>query len=437
MPGQPPAIDWDAIAAETVDLLAQYIRIDTSNPPGNEYLACDWLEVILHHEGFETERYDPGEGRHSIRAIYRGDGSKRPLMLLHHSDVVPCEPAKWQQQPFAGAIVDGVLWGRGALDDKGLGAMGLMTLLLFKRLGLRTKRDLVFMATADEEAGSWWGVEYLDREHPEVFDVEYVLNEGAFGMAGLMGLERPLFGFSPTEKSPLWVTLSVEGTSGHGSVPLDDNCVERLARAMARISTWERPYRVIPETAPLFEALQRGGAMPGGDQQAALAALAAQSPMLRARMIDGISVTNFHAGYKDNVIPGYAEAVLDIRMLPGTRAEAFLDQLRSRIDDPGIAIETKFVHESNGSPLGSELYAVFRDVVREYVEDAQFTTMVDAFFTDSRTFRRRGVMAYGFNPILVTAEEVATLHGHDERISLDNVRLGTQVMFEVVRRMCT
>lgn len=431
-----PHIDWDAVAAETTELLAQMIRIDTSNPPGNEYLACDWLEGILRREGFEPERYDPGGGRHSIRAVYRGDGSKRPLLLLSHSDVVPCEPEKWQEPPFAGVVRDGVLWGRGALDDKGLAVMGLVTLLVFKRLGLKTRRDLVYLCTADEEAGSQLGVEYLDREHPEVFDVEYVFNEGAFGMSGLLGMERPLFGFSPTEKGPMWVRLSTEGRSGHGSVPLPDNCVERLAKAIARVVTWERPYRVLPETQPLFDALADAGLLPKELDQQTLAGVAGKSLMLRARMIDGISTTKFQAGYKDNVIPSRAEATLDIRLLPGTKPEEFLQRLVERIDDPGVKVEHLFVHESIASPVESEPYRVFQGVVREYVEDARFSPMVDAFFTDSRTFRRRGIAAYGFNPVLLTEEEIGTLHGHNERISLENIRLGTQIYFEVCRRMC-
>jgi len=427
--------DWDAIAAEATATLQRLIQIDTSNPPGNEWQVCDYLEEVLHREGFETTRYRAGEGRDSIRAIYKGDGSKQPLMLLSHSDTVPCEPEKWGEPPFAGVIRDGVLWGRGALDDKGLVMMGLMTMLLFKRLGLTTRRDLVYLVTPDEEMGSSWGVEWLDKEHPGVFDVEYVFNEGAFGMAGLAGMERPLFGFSPTEKGPLWVKLSAEGTPGHGSVPLDDNAVARIARAVHRVATWDRPYRVIAETAPLFDALLAEQRIPDLSQ-ASLAAIAASSPMLRARMLDGVSPTRFDAGYKDNVIPSKAEAVLDVRLLPDKTSAQFLEELRAVIDDPGVTIETRFVHESIGSPTDSEPYAIFQAVVREFMEEARFTTMVDAFFTDSRTFRRRGVHAYGFNPVLLTEEEIATLHGHNERISLENIRLGTRVMFEVCRRMC-
>ncbi len=146
-----PAIDWDAVTEEATKLLVEMIQIDTTNPPGNEHLACDWLEEVLRRNGLEAERYRPGQGRDSLRSVYRGDGSKRPLMLLSHSDVVPCEPEKWLEPPFAGVVRDGVVWGRGAMDDKGHAVMELMTLLLFKRLGLETRRDLVFLCTADAD----------------------------------------------------------------------------------------------------------------------------------------------------------------------------------------------------------------------------------------------------------------------------------------------
>lgn len=173
-----PDLDWDTLTEEATQLLVDFLRIDTSNPPGNEYLACNWLQEVLEKEGFSTERFDPGEGRHSLRSVYKGDGSKRPLLLLQHTDVVPCEPEKWLEPPFAGVVKDGVIWGRGTLDMKGLGVMMLLTYLLFKRHNIPTKRDIVLLATPDEEAGGSWGVEFLAREHPEAMQAELVLNEG-------------------------------------------------------------------------------------------------------------------------------------------------------------------------------------------------------------------------------------------------------------------
>lgn len=438
MAANAPAIDWDAMTEEATRLLVDYIRIDTSNPPGNEYLACDWLEGLLAAEGFTCERYDPGEGRHSLRAIYAGDGSKRPLILLSHSDVVPCEPDKWQQPPFAGVVKDGVIWGRGALDMKGLGVMMLVAFLLFKRHGIQSKRDLVYLCTPDEEAGGAWGVEFLAREHPDVMkNAEYVLNEGEYGMPGFMGMDRPVFGFSPSEKGPYWLHLTAEGTPGHGSIPLDDNAVGALARALVRILDWQRPYEVRDAVRPLWSLLQKNNVIPEGEDQATLAKIAAENRVLRAMLVDTISPTSLRAGYKTNVIPSEATATLDCRLLPGTEPEAFRAEIERLVDNPAVRVEVELQRYSPPSPNQSEVYRVFQEVVREYVEDAQFAPMMGVGFTDSVTFRNLGVEAYGFCPALVPLEELSTVHGHNERISVENLRMGCQLFFEVVRRLCT
>ena len=437
MPTPAPKLDWDAITEEATRLLVDFIRIDTSNPPGNEYLACDWLEKLLTAEGFTTDRYDPGAGRHSLRAIYKGDGSRRPLILLNHTDVVPCEPEKWLEPPFAGAIKDGIIWGRGTLDMKGLGVMMLVTFLLFKRLGLPSTRDIVFLATPDEEAGGSWGVEFLAREHPDVMQAEYVLNEGEMGTEGFLGMERPIFGFSPSEKGPFWLKVTAEGTPGHGSIPLDDNAVARLTRALNKILDWQRPYEVREAVRPLWDLLKANKVIPEGEDQATLAQIASQNRLLRAMLTDTISLTTLNAGYKTNVIPSIAEAQLECRLLPGTRPEEFLAKLQKIVADPHVRFDVILQRYSDPSPNESEVYTIYQQVVREYVEDAQFAPMLGVGFTDSVTFRNLGIEAYGFMASLVPPEELATIHGHNERLSIDNLRLGCQVLFEVVRRMCS
>ncbi|MFN8556644.1 MAG: M20/M25/M40 family metallo-hydrolase [Dehalococcoidia bacterium] len=179
-----PQIDWDALNEEAIDTLCRYIRVDTSNPPGNERAACTFLGEILTREGIPFELYDAGNDRVSLRAVLRGDGSARPFMLLHHTDVVPVQREYWEEEPFGGLIKDGYIWGRGALDTKGLGVAQLMTFLTLKRFNVPLTRDVVFYAMADEEAGGIWGVEWLDQHHPETLDVEYVINEGGGGITG-------------------------------------------------------------------------------------------------------------------------------------------------------------------------------------------------------------------------------------------------------------
>ena len=435
---EPPLIDWDAISEETTRLLVEYLQIDTSNPPGNEYLACDWLEAILAAEGFACQRFDPGEGRHSLRTVYAGDGSKRPMILLNHSDVVPCEPERWQEPPFAGVVKDGVIWGRGALDMKGLAVMQLITLLLFKRHGIASKRDLVFLSTPDEEAGGAWGVEWLALEHPQVMtNAEYVLNEGEYGITGYMGSERPVFGFSPSEKGPYWLHLTVEGTAGYGATPLPDNAIHALARAVSRIVAWERPYEIREAIRPTWDLMKKQGAVPVAEDQATLAEIAGRNPVFKAMLSDTISVTSFHAGYKTNVIPSSATATLDCRLLPGTEPAVFRAELERVIDDSRVEIEVELRRYSPPSPNDSEVYRVYQEVVRESVEDALFTPMMEVGFTDSVTFRNLGIEAYGFCPAFLTLEELATAHGHNERISVESLRMGCRLYFEVVRRLCS
>ena len=195
-----PRVDWDAAFEEALGILQEYLRIDTSNPPGRERLACTFLGEILEREGIDYELFDPGDDRVSLRAVLSGDGSKQPLMLLNHTDVVPVEREYWDEEPFAGLIQNGEIWGRGTLDMKGLGVAELLTVLLLKRSGLPLARDIVFLAVADEEAGGMLGIEWLERLHPEALVAEYVINEGGGGSTELFGVKRPVFTITTGEK---------------------------------------------------------------------------------------------------------------------------------------------------------------------------------------------------------------------------------------------
>ncbi len=252
-------INWDAVFEEAVEVLTTYLRIDTSNPPGRERAACEFLGGILEREGIAYELFDPGDERVSLRATLPGDGSRPPLMLLNHTDVVPVQREYWDEDPFAGLIRDGEIWGRGALDMKGLGVAELLTLLTLKRQGLPLARDLVFLAVADEEAGGLRSIEWLATHHPAALEAEYVINEGGGGTTELFGVERPVFTVATGEKGPLWLRLVAEGRAGHGSVPHDDNALERLVRALQRLQHWERDLQPSPVLAEYFARLQRAG----------------------------------------------------------------------------------------------------------------------------------------------------------------------------------
>lgn len=438
-----PRIDWDAIAEEATQLLSDFIRIDTSNPPGREKAACDWLAGLLRREGIDelafydaSDASEHGADRMNMTATLRGEGARPPLILLNHTDVVPVERQYWSFEPFSGAVVDGVIYGRGALDMKSMGIMELMAMFLIKRHGLRLNRDVVFMALADEEAGGRWGIEWIERNHPELLDAEYVINEGGWGSAEIFGTRRPAFNCSVSEKGPHWLKLTAEGRPGHGSVPHPDNALDRLVRALQRVQDWARPVEVVPELREFFDRLYRAQILQGQASQEGFERMAEGNILARAILTNTISATTMHAGMKHNVIPAIAEATLDCRLLPGTDPEDFTRQVREVIADEKVRIEPVFSSSTVASPIQTELFGIIEDAVRDHVEEALVLPSVSSGFTDSRVFRKHGITSYGFIPILLEASEAMTIHGHDERITVENLRLGCQLLFDTVRRLC-
>ena len=429
-------IDWDGVTREATDLLCRYIAIDTTNPPGNERLAAEFLATVLQQEGIESKIYPVAEGRASLSARLAGDGRRRPLVLLNHMDVVPVERELWDVDPFAGVVRDGAVWGRGALDMKSMGVMELMTVLLLRRQGLALSRDLLFVAAADEEAGGGAGIEWLDAHHPELFDAEYVINEGGYGNTAMFGVRRPIFGCSVGEKGPLWLRLTARGVSGHSSVPHADNCLERLVRALHRIQTWERPITLLPEVRTMFERLEAAGVLSQTVSEPSLGRLAEDNPLVRALLTDTVATTMFNAGVKSNVIPSVAEANLDCRLLPGHDPDEFVEQVRAVVHDPRVEVEMVMESHTPVSTADSELFRTIEAVVKEEAPGSVLVPTIATGFTDSRAFRRRGVVAYGFVPCLLEDAESATIHGSNEHIPIAKLRLSIQILYEVVRRMC-
>jgi acetylornithine deacetylase/succinyl-diaminopimelate desuccinylase-like protein len=434
-----PSIDWDAWTEQATTWLSDYIRVDTVNPPGNETRACDWFGRIFDAEGIPYELLTPygNEDRKTLVARLPGDGSRgKPVILLNHTDVVPFERSHWTVEPMAGEVHDGFVWGRGAQDMKGMGIMELVTFLLHKRHNLALTRDLIFIAVADEEAGSEWGAEFLDKEHPDLLDCDYVINEGGGGATEVLGKARNTFNIGVAEKGPFWLTLRAHGRPGHGSVPHEDNAADRLVRALYRIQTWERPLQPSPEVREYFRQLHEAGILDQEPSDEVLAGIAADNPRLRSVQMNSISLTTLTAGVKHNVIPATAEATLDIRLVPGYDPAQFMTELREVIDDDRIEIEEVFVSASPAAPMDTELYAIMSREAKRLVEDAVIVPGVSTGFTDSRVFRRRGVTAYGFVPTLTAPEDQGRVHGNDERLSIENLRLGMQILHHTVRGIC-
>ena len=436
----PAAIDWDSVHAEALDVLVRYLRIDTSNPPGNEAPAARFLGELIEAEGVACEYVETAPNRELVYARLPGDGGGGPLMLCNHTDVVPVEAEQWSAPAFEGVIRDGRVYGRGAVDMKGAAVMQLMAFLLVTRQRLSLRRDLVFCAMPDEETGGRYGMSWVCEHRPDLVDVEYAINEGASGQPDFGGREARLFNVATNEKEMSPLRIVAVGTPGHGSRPHDDNSALRLMRALIRLAEWDRGITFTPETRDYLERLERGGLIDSLEDRTALEAAIKSSPDTHAGFVNTLNVTMVRAGIKLNVIPARSEAFVDCRLLPGQSRDAWLEEVRRQVDDP--TIEVSFVpFEEPASMVASgwdtELSRTIESVVTEAMEGSVVAPSVSIVGTDNRFLRRRGVTAYGFIPCLLSPEERAGFHANDEFLTVDNLNMGCELMYEIVRRMVT
>lgn len=423
-------IDWDRVRDESVDHLSRYLRISTYNPPADTRKAVEFLRSILEKEGIQVKVFDAGEGRQNLLARIPGNGSgRKPLLLLHHIDVVPADPELWSHPPLGGVTAGQYLWGRGAIDMKGMGIMELMAFLLAKRQNLRMDRDLLYLAVAEEETGGERGARWMVENHWEELDPEYVWDEGLVGTEKLFTERGVVWGISVAEKKVFWLRLIAEGTAGHGSQPHDDNPVDVIARALARLSAHRFPAARNAVVEEIFQRLEEPIA----------------NKFTNAIQRNTCSLTTMTAGVGDppkvNVIPSRAEATIDCRILPDVDPDEFLDQLKEimgkELFDAGrIRIETIQEAEKSGTTtrFDSDLFLAMQQVVEESLPGSVAVPVLVPWGTDSRYFRERGVKAYGFIPIIVGPGELARMHGVDERISIENVGLGTRLIYQIIER---
>ncbi|HEY8430113.1 MAG TPA: M20/M25/M40 family metallo-hydrolase [Sandaracinaceae bacterium] len=441
----PPAIDWDAVNAEAIAIFKALLRIDTTNPPGNERAAAEHIAAILAREGIEHRIFERAPGRASLVARLRGNGKKAPLLLNGHLDVVPADPEAWTHPPFEAVEADGCIWGRGAIDMKNMVTMGLVTLLLAKRTGLSLERDLIFAAVADEEAGSHEGALYLVEEHPEEVRAEYVLNEVG-GHTLYMG-ETRFYPIQVAEKGICWFELTAHGEPGHGSMPRPDNAVVRLARALERLGTTRLPQHVTPVVENFLRTLAAGAPFPRNKIMPLLL-----SPTLAGTLLDllkkqnleqaiGIdamlrntaSPTMLEAGKKVNVIPATAKARVDGRIVPGQTLRDFLDEVQ-RVVGPDVRITVLDHHDGTTFSEKTPLYdTIVRVLARRDPGGIPVPYMIPGF-TDSFAYARLGATCYGFSPVRLGPELNFTrmYHGHDERIPVDGFTWGLRTLWEVV-----
>ena len=439
--------DWKGLGDEAAALLSQYIRINTTNPPGNEIAAARWLAAALQREGIESRIFEPAPGKANLYARLAGDGSARPIILLNHMDVVLASPEFWTVDPFSGVVKDGYLWGRGALDMKGEGIAQLMTMLILKRAKVPLKRDIIFLATSDEEIGAGVGAAWIAEQQADlVRGAEFLLNEGGTTRAKMGGAGVEYYAIGTTEKSPFWLDVTARGTAGHGSRPTPDNPVHRLIRALNRVADWKTPLIVTPAVERSFRDLatiERDTTMRRwlSDIRSAIRDSAAARTLTsdltyNAVLRNTISITGLKGSAKTNVIPPTATAAIDVRLLPGQDPQAFLADIVRVINDTAITVKPQGPNwPATESSTETEMFQAISEVARRRHPEALVTTLMLAGFTDSHYFRRMGIASYGLGPFPLTQVDSRGVHGNDERISLEALRSGVRFYYDVVSRV--
>ena len=415
------------------------------NPPGNETAGAKWLQRVLAREGIAAEIFESSPGRGNLYARLPGTGSRRPIVLLSHIDVVPATDSAWQVGPWSGEIRHGAVWGRGALDMKGTAIVELMTVIALKRRGVPLSRDVILVANADEETGST-GAEWFVREKRALLrNAEFLLNEGGHNRLSAEG-RTEYYGIGVTEKVPYWLRISAHGSPGHGSIPRPDNAAARISRALGRIAAWRPPARLTPPADRYFKDLATREPDPRRRRWLADPAAALRdSAGLRfftanlyydAILRNTISITVLSGSDKTNVIPPEASAELDVRLLPGERPADFVAALRRVIADSLVEITPlRPEREATTSPLGGPMMEAIHEAVQAMEPGALITTPMLAGYTDSYYYRALGIGAYGISPFRLSEVDARTVHGNDERVTVENLRFGVELMYRIVERV--
>lgn len=441
--GAAEELDWDAIGEEAVELLRQYLRIDTTNPPGNEIAAAEFFAGLLAAEGVDAEVFESLPGRGNLVARLKGDGSRGGhIVLLNHMDVVPVSAEFWSVDPYAADIVNGRIFGRGITDMKADGIVQLLAMLALKRADVDLGRDVVFMATAAEETGGIEGAGYIVKNRPDLLHgVEYVLTEGG---GGQRRGDREVHEIEFTQKTPLWLRLIAVGPAGHGSRAIEDSAANRLVRALDRVRTYRPPLQLVAPVAASIRATAgfepdpylRDAARRIDETFTQPGVLNAFSSRMGNMLRSTIAITAIEGSTKTNVISPRATAELDCRLLPGVDADLFIATLRDVIDDPGIEIETILRFDASESRRDTSLWRAIEEAVRRRDPRGMVVPSVLAGFTDSHYFRERGIVAYGWSPVVMGPDD-GPAHGVDERLSIEAVRQAPRLLYEVLELLAT
>lgn len=431
----------------TAALLQDIIRIDTSNPPGHEGAVDELLASRLRPLGFEiTIVPTPEAGKSHLIARLKGDGSKRPVLLAAHADVVGVEREKWSVDPFAGVISDGHVYGRGAIDFKGGMAVFARAVMQLAERKVPLARDVIFLVEADEEAAQY-NTTWLSQTHWADMDCEFALNEGGWIIAGDDGRVKYV-SISTADKSSIAVLVIAKGTSMHSSMPRPDNAIFTLGKALTRLSSYEAPIQLTPETRKFLAVLAKTSTPPFSTYYQTLlsshdtAAIAAadreisKDPLMHAIIRNTIAPVIVNGGFRSNVIPGSADVILNVRVIPGTDPKDVVADIEKVIADPSVSV--RLANPSAGpsraaaSSEDTELYRALARNARMTFPGAEVTPYLFQAGTDAGAWRNRGVPVYGIYPYPITADELTRMHGNDERVSIESLRLGTEMIFKTL-----
>ncbi len=416
--------DWPQVERHAIEFLQQYIRIPSINPPANTVDAAALFQSELEKNGLQPKLYKSGPGGQTnlVVRLKGREASKKPLLLLNHFDVVPVDAKAWGMDPFSALIRDGFIWGRGALDMKGIGVQQLMALIALHNSGIAPARDIVMICTADEESGGERGIQWMIANHYADIDSEYVLDEGGMGSRDALATDKLVFGISVGDKVPVWLRLRAKGTAGHGSQPIPDNAnlilLDAIRKAMA-----------LPDSAkssPVVDGMKRAIGTP-----------LAQNKFTSAIQRNTISLTTLSAGVgsppKINVIPSSSEAGLDCRVLPGTNTDEFISDMKARINDPRVTVEIINIAPDPGvSSTDTPLFRAIRKAILKHHPDAIVTPMIVPFGTDSAYLHRRGVIKYGLTPMILDTATAATMHSDRERLPVVEFLAGIHIFYDVL-----
>ena len=434
-------------ADSTALLLAQLIRANSSNPPGHTQQIADILAPLFRARGFQVDIIPtPDSAKVHFFARLKGNGSKKPLLLAAHADVVGVEREKWSVDPFAGVIKDGAVYGRGAIDFKGGIAVFARAAMLLADRNVPLDRDVIFLAEADEE-GAPMNTTWLSRQHWDKMDAEFALNEGGWIIKRDDGRVQYV-SISTSDKRVMSVTLTAKGTSTHASMPLPDNALVTVGRALAKLGSYETPIEFTPDSRKYFATLAKSSTgemarlytqlLNGTPQQVNAAdRMLSRDPLIHSLMRNTIAPVIVAGGFRSNVIPGSAEVTLNVRLIPGSDPAALIGTLEKLFNDPLLTVKmtTALAASSPASPDTSLLYRVLAAESKTQWPEAEVTPYLFQAGTDAAAWRNRGIPVFGIYPYPISTDELRRMHGNDERVSVESLRQGTEMVFRTLKRV--